>query len=81
MFANTNTDKQVLKKWIDVFIPQLRIGTDMDKSTHAKSFKEALKKGIPIEIRGDAWMYLVGNDQRIGKGLYDFLLNRVRLAD
>eukprot|EP00351_Strombidinopsis_sp_SopsisLIS2011_P005172 CAMPEP_0116870426 /NCGR_PEP_ID=MMETSP0463-20121206/317_1 /TAXON_ID=181622 /ORGANISM="Strombidinopsis sp, Strain SopsisLIS2011" /LENGTH=173 /DNA_ID=CAMNT_0004506917 /DNA_START=102 /DNA_END=623 /DNA_ORIENTATION=- len=53
----------------------------MEKSTHAKAFKVALKIGIPIEIRGEAWMYLIGNDQRIAQQLYDFLLNRVRFAD
>ena len=48
--------------------------------TGNKSFKEALKKGIPIEVRGEVWAELLGNPLRVTIDLYNALLKRVRLA-
>ena len=39
-----------------------------------KKFKEAFKKGIPTEIRGVAWMKMIGNALRITKNLYDLII-------
>ena len=47
----------------------------------SRSFKDALKKGVPIEVRGEAWECFIGNDLRVNQQLYDALLVRVRLAE
>lgn len=46
-----------------------------------KKFKEDLKNGIPIEIRGEVWCNLVGNALRISPSLYETLLVKFRIAD
>ncbi len=46
-----------------------------------KKFKEDLKRGIPIEIRGEVWCNLVGNALRISPSLYETLLVKFRIAD
>lgn len=71
-------DKAVLKKWLDVHLPLIRSKGDLVGS---KSFKEALKKGVPLEVRGEVWEALIGNEQRVNMPLYTALLTRVRLAE
>ena len=44
------------------------------------SFKRDLKKGVPIEVRGEVWSQLIGNKLRITPKLYESLLDRVRIA-
>lgn len=46
-----------------------------------RGFKDQLKKGIPTEVRGDAWESILGNEVRISDKLYDALLERVRLCE
>jgi hypothetical protein len=46
-----------------------------------KKFKEALKKGIPSELRGIVWQELVSNDLRITNKLYDSLLERAKISE
>ena len=43
-----------------------------------KKFKEAMKKGIPSELRGQAWSIMIGNELRITDRLYELLLERAR---
>jgi hypothetical protein len=45
-----------------------------------RGFREALKRGVPIEVRGEVWEHLIGNDLRINETLYSALLTRVRLC-
>ena len=47
----------------------------------SKTFKEALKKGVPIEARGEVWELIIGNDLRVNRSLYDALLVRVRTSE
>ena len=47
----------------------------------SKPFKEAIKKGVPLEIRGEVWEALIGNELRINMQFYKALLTRVRLAE
>jgi len=49
--------------------------------TSSRGFKEAVRKGVPMEVRGEAWEYFIGNDLRVNQQLYDALLVRVRLAE
>ena len=51
----------MLRKWIDGWLPQIRAEADLSGS---RGFKEALKKGVPIEVRGEAWEYFIGNELR-----------------
>ena len=46
-----------------------------------KKFKEDIKKGIPAEIRTEAWAILIGNELRVSPSLYESLLVRVRVAE
>lgn len=46
-----------------------------------KGFKDTLKKGIPSELRGEAWLAIIGNELRITDNLYGTLLERVRLCE
>lgn len=62
MVATKNQDKVALKKWIDTQLPLIRNKADLAKS---KPFKEALKKGVPLEVRGEVWEALIGNELRI----------------
>lgn len=41
-----------IKKWIDTYLPLLQSSSDL---TNNKKFKEDLKLGIPIEVRGEVW--------------------------
>jgi hypothetical protein len=42
----------------------------------SKKFKEAIKKGVPSELRGEIWRQMIGNDLRITEKLYNLLLER-----
>ena len=77
MFSKTQ-DKQNLKKWLDTLLPQIKSGADLKSS---KTFKEALKKGVPVEARGEVWELIIGNDLRVNRSLYDALLVRVRTSE
>ena len=77
MNARSN-DKTTLKKWVDVHLPLIRAKGDLQNN---KQFKEALKKSIPIEMRGEVWDALIGNEQKVSLKLYTRLLERVRLAE
>ena len=77
VFSKTQ-DKQNLKKWLDSYLPQLKTGADLKSS---KSFKEALKKGVPLEARGEVWQLFIGNHLRVNRSLYDALLARVRTSE
>lgn len=46
-----------------------------------KKFKEDLKRGIPIEIRGEVWIAMIGNHLRVSPILYESLLAKVKLAE
>lgn len=35
-----------------------------------KNFNLEFKKGVPDEVRGEVWLTLIGNKQRITKALY-----------
>lgn len=60
-------DKATLKKWVDVHLPLIRSKGDLAGS---KQFKEALKKGVPLEVRGEVWDALLGNELRVNMNLY-----------
>ena len=74
---NDSEDKEVLEKWIDTYLPQLKAGIDLSGSSR---FKDALKKGVPVEVRGEVWTAFIGNAFRVNKNMYDGLLKRVRLS-
>jgi len=78
--ARSGTDKTTLKKWVDQYIPQLKNGALVDLLA-TKNFKESLKKGVPVEVRGEVWEHFIGNHLRITVSLYEALLARVRLAE
>lgn len=65
--ANKLQDKAALKKWVDVHLPLIRAKGDLAGS---KQFKEALKKGVPLEVRGEVWEALLGNELRVNMNLY-----------
>ena len=65
-----------LKKWTDTYLPLLETNKEMPSK-----FKEDLKKGIPFEVRGEAWSYIIGNELRVNEKMYEALLVRVRLAE
>ena len=56
----------------------MKEGLDLKGS---KTFKEALKKGVPVEARGEVWEMIIGNDLRITTNLYDALLKRARTSE
>ena len=78
MIFNKTHDKQTLKKWYETLIPQMKEGVDLKAS---KTFKAALKQGVPIEARGEVWEMIIGNDLRITSNLYDALLKRARTSE
>jgi hypothetical protein len=43
-----------------------------------KKFKDALRKGVPSELRGQAWSTMIGNELRITEKLYELLLERAQ---
>lgn len=60
-------DKALVKKWVDVHLPLIRSKGDLAAS---KPFKEALKKGVPLEVRGEVWEALLGNELKVNLTLY-----------
>jgi len=80
-------DKKVLMKWGQEFLPALKQNTYLTgKPTEqnmagVKGFKDMLKKGIPTQLRGEAWLAIIGNELRITDNLYGILLERVRLCE
>ena len=78
MIFSKTQDQVTLRKWVDGWLPQIRASADL---TNSKSFKDALKKGVPIEVRGEAWEHFIGNDLKVNEQLYEALLVRVRLAE
>ena len=64
MIFSKTADQAVLRKWIDSWLPQIRNNANLSGS---RSFTEALKKGVPIEVRGEAWEYFIGNDLRVNQ--------------
>jgi len=53
----------------------------MSELADNKKFKNDLKKGIPIEIRGEVWSHIIGNQLRISETLYESLLVRFKFAE
>lgn len=47
----------------------------------SRSFNEAIRKGIPVEVRGEVWEHFIGNDIKVNEQLYEALIVRVRLAE
>jgi|688.fasta_scaffold249606_2 hypothetical protein len=45
------------------------------------SFKKDLKKGLPVEVRGEVWSAFIGNNLHVNPKLYESLLARVRIAE
>lgn len=76
--ATKTHDKAMLKKWVEVHLPLIRNKGDLAGS---KPFKEALKNSVPLEVRGEVWEALLGNELRVNMNLYQALLVRVRLAE
>lgn len=62
---------------MDTYLPQLKAGIDLSGSSR---FKDALKKGVPVKVRGEVWTAFIGNAFRVNRNMYDGLLKRVRLA-
>ena len=77
VFSQT-ADKALLKKWIENYIPQIGSNSDLISN---RGFKDALKKGVPIEVRGEVWTAFIGNDLRINETLYKALLTRAQLCE
>ena len=46
-----------------------------------KKFKSDLKKGVPVEVRGEIWSHIIGNQLRISEYLYESLLVKFRIAE
>ena len=73
-----------MKKWFETFIPKLQehgylTGAPSVKTmSSVRGFTDALKKGIPTEIRGQVWIDILGNELRISDLLYEVCLQRVR---
>ena len=78
MIFSKTADQALLRKWVDGWLPQIKSNVDLSGS---RGFKDALKRGVPIEVRGEAWESFIGNDLRANEQLYDALLVRVRLAE
>jgi hypothetical protein len=80
-------DTSVLKKWGETFFPKLEeygymVGAPSVKNmSSVRGFVDSLKKGIPTEIRGQAWSSILGNGLRISPTLYEVLLQRVRQCE
>ena len=85
--SRPEADKALLRKWIDGFLPALQQNAyllgkpNVTQMLGVRGFKDSLKKGIPTEVRGDAWEAILGNELRISDKLYDALLARVRLCE
>jgi hypothetical protein len=79
-------EKKTLKKWED-YLKALQQNTYLTgkpnetNMSSVKGFKDTLKKGIPTELRGEAWLAIIGNELRITENLYGVLLERVRLCE
>ena len=67
---------QSLQKWTETYLPLLKSNKELPSK-----FKDDLRKGIPFEVRGEAWSLIIGNDLRINPKMYEALLVRVRLAE
>ena len=78
MIFSKTADQALLRKWVDGWLPQIKSNVDLSGN---RGFKDALKRGVPIEVRGEAWESFIGNDLRANEQLYDALLVRVRLAE
>ena len=68
---------QDIKRWIDNYLPHMH----REDLKNNKKFVADLKRGIPIEVRGEAWSGFIGNDLRINFKLYESLLVRVSYAE
>ena len=74
-------DKQkYVSRWTDKFLPMLWEGQIKELKKKPK-FKDGLKRGVPVQIRGEVWSLLIGNLLRITPLLYESLLARVRTYD
>mmetsp|Transcript_37445 Transcript_37445/g.49243 ORF Transcript_37445/g.49243 Transcript_37445/m.49243 type:complete len:82 (-) Transcript_37445:736-981(-) len=78
MIFSKTQDQAQLRKWVESWLPQIRNNTDL---TSSRGFRDALRKGVPIEVRGEAWESFIGNDLRVNEPLYEALLVRVRIAE
>ncbi len=64
MIFSKSLDQTYLRKWVDQWLPQVRNKVDL---TSTRGFRDALKKGVPMEVRGEAWEYFIGNDLRVNE--------------
>lgn len=40
-----------------------------------------MKKGVPVEVRGEVWSHIIGNQLRISEFLYESLLVKFRITE
>jgi hypothetical protein len=71
----TSTENADLKLWREKLLAELRL----PPAKASKKLTQALKKGVPSEIRGLAWQTMIGNELRITDKLYELLLERAHL--
>lgn len=67
MIFSKTADQVTLRKWVEGWLPQIRASADL---TSSNKFKDALKKGVPIEVRGEVWEHFLGNDLKVNDSLY-----------
>lgn len=74
-------DKDAVKFWLEEYLPKLKQNKESTKILSKKKFKEALKKGVPSEVRGYVWQELIGNELRITNKLYDLLIEKANISE
>ena len=65
-FQKTHDEKHI-DQWFKVYIPLIKEGGDIKKH---KKLKAEIINGIPVPLRGQVWLNLVGNKLRISSFLY-----------
>ena len=63
IFSKTG-DQTALRKWVEGWMPQIRASVDLPSS---RSFTDALRKGVPAEVRGEVWEHFIGNDIKVNE--------------
>jgi hypothetical protein len=70
----TDEKQAEIKRWLFDYKPQL--GTEQQREqlfNNSRQFGNDLRRGIPLEIRGEIWSVLIGNKHRMSYKLYNSL--------
>lgn len=68
-FQKIHNEKQI-DLWFKVYLPLIKDSIDESEYKRNKKLKQEIIGGIPVPLRGQVWMALVGNKLRISSFLF-----------